>query len=336
MKRILLFASACAAMMLTSCVKDQLTENTQGDASVTFTVQVPAGMATKAIADGMTVDKLLYEVYTDTEGAVLIEGETAVVNGKANVTVNLVKNQTYNFIFWAQAGAARCFGTEDLRKVTVDYSAAVANDETLDAFYAVREVVVDGPRTETVKLYRPFAQVNFGTTAEDLAAAEKAGVAPVSSAIAVEAATTLNTLTGEVDELVAVEFADNAIPAADETLVIKKEDGTTASYKYMATSYVLVGAEKDIVDATATITLNNGTTVEVSVPNLPVQRNYRTNIVGNILTNTVDFDIEVDPDFGGEYGNADALKEVLANGGEYTLIESAWTFLPGKTTHWHP
>ena len=321
MKRILLFASACAAMMLTSCVKDQLAENTQGDASVTFTVQVPAGMATKAIADGMTVDKLLYEVYTDTEGAVLIEGEAAVVNGKANVTVNLVKNQTYNFIFWAQAGAATCFGTEDLRKVTVDYSAAVANDETLDAFYAVREVVVDGPRTETVKLYRPFAQVNFGTTAEDLAAAEKAEVAPVSSAIAVEAATTLNTLTGEVDELVAVEFADNAIPAADETLVIKKEDGTTASYKYMATSYVLVGAEKDIVDATATITLNNGTTVEVSVPNLPVQRNYRTNIVGNILTNTVDFDIEVDPDFGGEYGNADALKEVLANGGEYTLIE---------------
>lgn len=322
MKRILLFASACAAMMLTSCVKDQLAENNQGDSSVTFTVHVPAGMATKAIADGMTVDKLLYEVYTDTEGAVLIEGETAVVNGKANVTVNLVKNQTYNFIFWAQAGAATCFGTEDLRKVTVDYSAAVANDETLDAFYAVREVVVDGPRTETVKLYRPFAQVNFGTTAEDLAAAEKAGVAPVSSAIAVEAATTLNTLTGEVDELVAVEFADNAIPAADETLVIKKEDGTTASYKYMATSYVLVGAEKDIVDATATITLNNGTTVEVSVPNLPVQRNYRTNIVGNILTNTVDFDIEVDPDFGGEYGNADALKEVLANGGEYTLLEN--------------
>ena len=77
MKRILLFASACAAMMLTSCVKDQLAENTQGDASVTFTVQVPAGMATKAIADGMTVDKLLYPNLRDSASRLLKSLPTA-------------------------------------------------------------------------------------------------------------------------------------------------------------------------------------------------------------------------------------------------------------------
>jgi len=31
-----------------------------------------------------------------------------------------------------------------------------------------------------------------------------------------------------------------------------------------------------------------------------LQRNYRTNIYGNLLTNTTEFNVEVNPDFDGE------------------------------------
>ena len=41
-----------------------------------------------------------------------------------------------------------------------------------------------------------------------------------------------------------------------------------------------------------------GTTdVTIGIPNVPVQRNYRTNIIGNILTEQVVFNIVIDPNF---------------------------------------
>ena len=58
---------------------------------------------------------------------------------------------------------------------------------------------------------------------------------------------------------------------------------------------------RNLVKLTA---LANGyelTTVEVA--NYPVQRNYRTNIIGKILTGDVTFNITIDPIYDGEYNN---------------------------------
>ena len=71
--------------------------------------------------------------------------------------------------------------------------------------------------------------------------------------------------------------------------------------------------------------------VEISVPHVPVRRNYRTNIIGNILTEQAVFNIIIDPNFKtpdyivGWDGKTVVEATVNANG-EY---ESVFTFSVG-------
>ena len=62
MKKILLFASALAGLFLAGCQRENL-EPEQAGQQVTFTIEAPAAMQTKAIADGQNVDQLVYEVW---------------------------------------------------------------------------------------------------------------------------------------------------------------------------------------------------------------------------------------------------------------------------------
>ena len=42
---------------------------------------------------------------------------------------------------------------------------------------------------------------------------------------------------------------------------------------------------------------NNGESIEVNVPNVPYQRNFRTNIIGDIFTTDVKLEIIIDEEF---------------------------------------
>ena len=57
-------------------------------------------------------------------------------------------------------------------------------------------------------------------------------------------------------------------------------------------SYVLVPKDKETVDIAFDYTLTNRT-----FTNVPVQRNYRTNIFGSLLTNTADVNVVIAPGF---------------------------------------
>ena len=71
MKKILLFASALAGLLLAgSCQRENL-EPMESANTVTYTVQVPGALSTKAIGTDVTaVTELIYEVYRiDEQGA---------------------------------------------------------------------------------------------------------------------------------------------------------------------------------------------------------------------------------------------------------------------------
>ena len=57
-----------------------------------------------------------------------------------------------------------------------------------------------------------------------------------------------------------------------------------------------------------------------TISNVPVQRNYRTNIFGSILTGAVDLGITIDPDFASDH-NYEELLLAAQNGGSVTLTE---------------
>lgn len=68
-------------------------------------------------------------------------------------------------------------------------------------------------------------------------------------------------------------------------------------------NYVLVPDYKTIADVTLDYT--NGTTpMKRTFTSVPLQRNYRTNIYGSLLTNSVDFNVVIEPAFIGTLGIA--------------------------------
>ena len=331
MKPIKYLAAAALTLLAVSCNKEQVAEVPDGQmVDVTFTAALPGEMATKAIGDGQTAKTLYVSVYENDDAKTKLElDKTATFTDlKTQVTFSLVKGKTYNFVFWAQAAEGAPYDVTDLKNIKISYEGAEANDEKRDAFYATRkELKVNGALTETIKLYRPFAQVNFGTA--DLLEAAAAGFVPKQSVFtATDVANVFDTFNAEgkvegpaTDK---VTFAAAELPA--EPLVIK--DGT--KYAWMTMNYIIpVGKqdEKHISNVTAEFVPATGDAITASSPQTPVQNNYRTNILGNLLTSQVIFNIEIVPIFNVPDNDIDivnvkneaSLRALFATGGEATL-----------------
>lgn len=331
MKTLKYLAAAALTLLAVSCNKEQVAEVPDGQmVDVTFTAALPGEMATKAIGDGQTAKTLYVSVYENDDAKTKLElDKTATFTDlTTQVTFSLVKGKTYNFVFWAQAAEGAPYDVTDLKNIKISYEGAEANDEKRDAFYATRkELKVNGALTETIKLYRPFAQVNFGTA--DLLEAAAAGFVPKQSVFtATDVANVFDTFNAEgkvegpaTDK---VTFAAAELPA--EPLVIK--DGT--KYAWMTMNYIIpVGKqnEKHISNVTAEFVPATGDAITASSPQTPVQNNYRTNILGNLLTSQVIFNIEIVPIFNEPDNDIDivnvkneaSLKALFATGGEATL-----------------
>ena len=347
MKTFKYLAAAALTFLAVGCNKERVTEIPDGQmVDVTFTAALPGEMATKALGDGQTAKNLYVSVYeNDAEKTKLDLDKTAIFTDlKTQVKFSLVKGKTYNFVFWAQAEGATCYNIDDLKNIKVSYEGAVANDEKRDAFYATRkELKVNGALTETIKLYRPFAQVNFGTA--DLVEAAAAGFVPVKSAFtATDVANVFDTFNaeGKVEGLATDKVTFAAAELPDEPLVIK--DGT--KYAWMTMNYIIpVGkqGEKHISNVTAEFIPESGDAITASSPQTPVQNNYRTNILGNLLTSQVIFNVEIVPIFNEpdndidlvNIKNVESLKALFATGGEAKLaadlvLDEAVAVMPGK------
>lgn len=317
-------ALAAVAVIAGACAKES--EQLAGPSSVTFEVSTPE-IATKAIGDGMTATKLYYQVF-DADGNA-IEGlgvqNKDLVSGKTTVSFQLIKDQTYNFIFWAQTAETGYYiidEAEGLKKITADYTTHKgANDENRDAFFAVEKgLKITGPVSKTVKLTRPFAQVNIGTNDELKAGTTTApaiNLTGVTSKVVIKGvptvfaplATTPETmLTGATD----VTFISAAVPA--EKLVVKGVE-----YNYLAMNYVFAPAEGTVCDLTAEFALVDRAPIPLSSPATPIKRNYRTNILGKLLTSSADFNIEVDPGFEG----GEDIYPIVVNGVAYKTLDAA-------------
>lgn len=322
MKQTKYILAAALTMLALGCNKEQVAVDGTPDGeevAVTFAAELP-GTITKAIGDGLTAKNLSVAVYDDASNAagthIVALDKTAVFDAlHTTVEYSLVKGKTYHFIFWAQAEGAPYTFNPETKKVAINYTGA-ANDEKRDAFYAVKTLKVTGPATEPVQLHRPFAQVNFGTS--DSAAATDAGVTPTASLFtATDAASSFDVFAGEGTDPVRISFTEATLPA--ERLTLK--DGT--SYTYLAMNYFIpTGKLSETHVSNLSATFKGATDdVVISVPSAKVQANYRTNIVGNLLTDQVVFNVEIVPAFEDEttidienITTAADLRTALANG----------------------
>ena len=312
MKRYLktITAVVLAALTTAACQKENFGDATPAGQEVDVTLDLLAPqIGTKSYGDGATAKTVYVHVYQQdadgnltyikpaTEGASLkTPSQSLTLNGlKATYSTRLVTGQTYTFVFWAQADNAPYTYDTEAKTITVNYASAAGNDESRDAFYNVLpNVKIEGAYTASVQLARPFAQLNFG--AADYEEAKAAGLTVTDATVTLtHAATSLNLLKGTTTGDETVTFAKAALP---------KNANLTAggkAYKYVAMDYVLVGkATKTLSDVTLTLTATGApsTTPEFTYSNVPLQANYRTNIVGNLFTSPAEVQIEITPGFG--------------------------------------
>lgn len=313
------FAAAAMAVLALACAKEPVTGDGQ-TVEATFDVDVPGvEVSTKGLSDAASVNELVFDAFRSLNDTEPIEGlrqVVAVENGRATIQVKLIKGQNYRFVFWAQKANNGYYNTDNLSNITVDYKNALANDSSLDAFFAKEEVTnVQNPISKTIILKRPFAQVNY-VTKEELSE----GLYIKESQITVKNALTSfnplrNKLSGAKDAQQDVTFQFNAVPT--EKLLI---NGT--EYNYLATAFILAKSDnsKDIVDVEAKFKTNNGRSVTVSTPGLPCQRNYRTNVIGNFMSVDGTYNVEIDSAFKGDL-QSDYVENALNSGQVVTLTE---------------
>ncbi len=318
MKKIFRFMLAVAVMFgAASCAKENISSVTPvgQEVEVTFVADL-GGIESRAIADGTTVDEVAWAIYEDGANAPLasLQGTLKLQGKQATLSTRLVTGKTYDLAFFAYKAVEakeELGGTVDPvhyevfwadKKVAMKLDPKPANDEERDCFwYVEHDLKIVGPTNKTFILTRPLAQLNLGVAAADIEAAKSAGFSVSDSQITVNTYTQFNLFDGSLSEKTPIEVtfdrADSPVDSANELTV--KDD--TTIYKYLATTYLLVN-EKVTSNVEVTLWDQDGgliNTLEYSY--VPFQRNYRTNILGNLLTNPALFTIVIDERFEDDY-----------------------------------
>ena len=308
MKKIYFGIVTLAVMLfVTACSQN---EPQQDEALVTFSVGVEDANITRAYSDGTTANQLIYSIFNEDGTKVIISKVTEnnltdLLEGHT-VTVSLAKGHTYTAVFWAQNSACKAYTISEDMHVTIDYT-GLNNDETRDAFFAVSEpFTVNNNLTQDVILKRPFAQVNVGAYEYDYTYAKENKLnVTLSSATITDVPSVINLYDGSVSQPVNVEYTLNNIPTGDnEKLHVDvNKDGEKEYYRYLSMCYILA----DPVGSTHTMSfkfkdIENDKLVGFSegLENVPAKRNWRTNLVGQILTGPANFLVIIDPTYDGE------------------------------------
>lgn len=311
------------AVTLFSCNKEEIPASAEEYIKVNFAVEVPQGQATKSIGKGENAKNLDFavyraEAYTAPDGTVFPAGEylsgmsgannaviTKIADGKWEVVLTLVKNVKYDVVFWAYADNAPYTFNKAEAKITVNNYTSDANADVRDAFYKCYTDYVASDQPVDVDLTRPFAQINFGAddynpfvTDLGISMTSKIDTKAHTGIASAKVPNTLHVLDGTVSGEEEIDFKLSMIPyetGKDNQLLVKLNN---VEYSWVAMNYILAGEEKTLGNVRATFHYNN-MDLTIDVNNVPYKRNYKTNILGSLFTESSKFEVVIVPNFDG-------------------------------------
>ena len=355
MKKILLSAAA-AAMMLASCQEETFdTISSSDEVVVSLNASTPEAIAlTRAYGDETNSAKgaltnvnwdnynlrYVLEIW-DAEGENLVKErmtEEKDVPQDATFNIRITPGHTYKFVLWADvidADGKSHYDITDLKNILVDDHACI-NDESHDAYTLVQDIYIENDMEKTLTLTRPFGKIRVVTT--DLKEL-KLGSKPQAVKVAYNATrpAAYNAFTGEVSgELSTVEHT--AVLSQDT--YVAGHDAIGADGKYanqtLFVDYILATNEQKPVNFELTAyedtEMANVIRSYKFDTDIPVQRNYLTTIMGNVLTTATEFTITIDEAFQGtidkdlESGNINISDVAMTINGEtayYAGLEEA-------------
>lgn len=300
MKKSFLLLAGLILLAFTACQNDELVNGGSGnETAVSFSVQLPGANApsTRAAGEGKLVNRCIMEIYLGDK----LYGERQVVaveNGKtATFNVRLVTSQTYDFVFWADVSgeggikADRHYQTTNgLQNISL-LGTYDGNDDSRDAFTGVLlSKLVTGAFNEAVELTRPFGQLNIKTTDLGSIPTDRTALIPAAASLAFKGVYTgFNAHAGAVT-------GDLAALSYDENAAVVDENG-------VLTMDYLFAPEKEQLLTGMVLTMYNAAGEKITdkkLNDIPVQRNYKTNVTGSMLTVSGQFVATLEPAFTGD------------------------------------
>lgn len=344
----IILSAAAAILLAASC---QHNEHPMGlpsgeEVSVSISAVLPGdgGAVVKSDAEpgnGSEVNRCILEVYLigdDNAASLYGKREIVEVTGlKASFDdLNLITGQKYRFVLWADHVEAP--DTEDglaadnfydtdaegvgLQNVTIkDVKAYAGNDDQRDAFFysSPEDVTVTGPADYTLDLKRPFGQLNIITTDYGLIPKDHNGLLPAKVQLTYKnIPTDINLLTGELlttdtDGTVMTQAVTGTAVDIAGPAVEGNDDAKQLSFDYI---FAPANEQHLIGELTMSFLQSDGKTstgiTAYTFKSLPVQRNYRTNVSGALLTDRAGLSIEVKPGFDGTETVAEQAETIEA------------------------
>ena len=305
MKKALLLLAG-AALLFAGCAKEQVAGH-EGDGKtveVCFTATLSGGVVTKATSDndgsGIYADQCKLQVLWG--GKVFYEKTVSVSNLEAKFeNVVLIKDQTYDFLFWADNKDGAYYDADDLTKVKLVGTYVGCNDKR-DAFSnAIVGKTVSETFSQNVVLTRPFAQLNVITT--DIPALRTrltddalfASSVPEKVSLSVTVPTVFNIKTAVSSEPKEMTYTAPVYADLFNT--------TEGARNTLSMDYLLAPAETgNVIDVS--FSAKNETSgmadIDYTFSNVPLRRNYRTNILGALITVAGTVNVEIKPAWLGE------------------------------------
>ena len=303
------------AISLTACQKN---EGLVSDAITTssFTITIPqSGISTRAVTDafgtGTSVNRCILEIY---HGDQLYNRIVKPVSNKQVTFDNLrlVSSQTYDFVFWADCATANSSSDEGFDdkvyittatgglKAITEKGEFVGNSDERDAFFYHEAISVNGSFTrDDITLKRPFGLLVVKTN--DLGEIKDEALKPTGYTVAFKGLpTTFNALTGEVSGSTEVTYTATELA---------KNDGT------ISMDFLWASEDEAALSDFSMTFLNNDTEIctNDAFTNIPIRRNYRTMVSGNLLTKKGTINVTIAPEFEGNIPqDVDQVKDIAA------------------------
>lgn len=295
----LIYLLLAMPLLFTSCSKDEKMASEE-TVQVSFSTELPKRIGTRAGTTDLNVNKVVCAVFEDGEEISTLREVITIQEGEDIVFApRLIKGRTYDVVFWAMKD--KNYNVNDMTAIT-RASETTAAESDFDAFTESVEVEVTGSKSETVTLKRPLAQLNLGVTLDDwnaVASEETFGMKPTKMIITLTGKDTFNALTGattgeDKEVTYTLDVSGEDLVAGDET------------YKSIAMCYVYPDAGQENIDITYTIYGQDNDVIreDVTIQNIPLENNYRTNVVGGLLTGTITYTITFEKDFNTTENNA--------------------------------
>ena len=226
--------------------------------------------------------------------------------------LRLVPGRDYRFVVFADfvnaagEGLHHTLGT-NLRQITVKNDKI--SQELTDAYFATLDVEeLANNQTGDIELTRPYGKVRvIATDLHEL----NLNVEAAKTVVTYDACHPgmFNAVTGAIDSVYEQEHYEVVYGAEGYSAytvgydAMKDEATGRFSHKTLFTDYILANETQNAIHFTMSVYDQKGGLIKTTHFNteIPVQRNYLTTVIGNVLTTATEINVTIDDNFKGEY-----------------------------------